>query len=129
MLSIYFIVVDSDLRNMALRSDVCCNELLCCILGLRALESRLYWILTKEEMEMEDILNKVDRDRTSIQRSLGDLMKAKLITRKKLPTKRGRKYSYKSIDVDNLKKKLMSELNSNYATMKKRILSLDKNVE
>ena len=77
---------------------------------------------------MEDIIGKVDRDRTSIQRSLGDLMKAKLITRKKLPTKRGRKYSYKSIDIDSLKIKLMSELNSNYASMKKRIISLDKNI-
>ncbi|MFC2162613.1 helix-turn-helix domain-containing protein [Candidatus Altiarchaeota archaeon] len=110
-----------DQISMARSNDTCGEDILCCILGLRDIESRTYWLLRKKEMEVDEIAKGMDRDRSSIQRILTNLIVAGLITRRQLHVKRGKKYIYKTITPKELKRLLNQELDIQYENLKGKI--------
>lgn len=91
---------------MAYQEEACGDNLLCCILGLRDLQTRIYWLIQDEKHEITEISKHLDRDRSSIQRALQDLITIGLATRTTLPVKKGRKYAYQGISRKKLKEKL-----------------------
>jgi len=111
-------------RSLTHIEESCSEDALCRVLGIRNLQTRIYWLLVGREMEISDIATIVNRDRTSVQRTVQDLIIAGLVTRKHLSVKRGRKYAYRSISVDALKKKLNRELDLYYEKLRREIASI-----
>lgn len=101
--------------------EVCGDDVLCSILGLRELQSEVYWLLTEKDMEVPEISKSVKRDRSTVQRVVQDLISLGLVTRKPKSMKKGRKYVYKSISTQKLKQKLNHELDAYYKKVKKEI--------
>lgn len=113
-----------EIRSLAYQEEACGDNLLCCILGLRDLQTRIYWLISENEMETADIAKKIDRDRTSIQRALQDLITVGLVTRTSLPVKKGRKFAYKGVSIDKLKHKLNQVADEYHEKIKNDIRNL-----
>ncbi|VVB53466.1 Sugar-specific transcriptional regulator TrmB [uncultured archaeon] len=110
-----------DMPSLIRRSDVCCRDVLCAVLGLREIETSIYWFVLGKEAQVPEISRAVKRDRTSVQRSVSVLISCGLLTRKRLPVSRGRKYAYTSIPVPELKVRLNDELDGYYGVMQEQI--------
>lgn len=124
LITIYMRLPES--KSISRRTDVCANDVLGCLLGLRDLESKAYWTLLSGGCGTVELAQKLDRDRTSIQRALSNLVSAGLVARKPLPVKKGRKYAYQAISVSQLKRFLNDELENYRSTMAEKIKSLEK---
>jgi len=110
-----------EMPSLSRRDDLCRHDILCSILGIRGLQSEVYWLLAGKDMETPEIAKRVGRDRTSIQRTVQDLIALGLATRRPLPTRRGRKYSYTGVSRSNLRRRLTTELDAYYGQLKKKI--------
>jgi predicted transcriptional regulator len=110
-----------------------------CILGLNEIESNVFTYLLKHDnvstMELAGIL---DKDRSSIQRALQDLLDLKVIKRYSLSlkeyselkgiedtNKRGYLYVYKAKDLDKVKVQFRDLLKKWYSSMVDYINNLD----
>ena len=93
----------------------------------RDIQSRIYWSLDGERL-VEEVAESVGRDRTSVQKALNDLVMMGLVTRRRVESVRGRRYSYRSVDTDALKRKLIEELDAYYDAMEAQIQSIKKPV-
>ncbi len=116
---------DIGIQSMRRRQDVCLNDVMCAILGLRDIQSRIYWSL-ETDLLVEEVAKNVGRDRTSVQKALNDLVMIGLATRRRVESRRGRKYIYRSVDTHALRKKLREELDAYYGAMKAQIDSVKK---
>jgi predicted transcriptional regulator len=110
-----------EVRSLAARPDVCCDDILCTLLGLRRLQAQIYRLLEGGEMDVPNIAAAVRRDRTSVQRAAQDLVTAGLVTRRELPSERGRKYGYRGIDSKLLRERLLSELEAYYKRLRREL--------
>ncbi len=113
-----------EMPSLSRRDDLCRHDILCSILGLRGLQSEVYWTLSGRDMETPEIARRVGRDRTSVQRAVQDLIALGLATRRPLPTRRGRKYSYSGICSDKLRERLRRELDAYYDRVYKEIATI-----
>jgi len=113
-----------EMPSLSRRDDLCRHDILCSILGIRGLQSEVYWLLAGKDMETPEIAKRVGRDRTSIQRTVQDLIALGLATRRPLPTRRGRKYSYSSISREKLRERLKGELDAYYERVAKEIANI-----
>ena len=110
-----------------------------CILGLNEIESNVFTYLLKNDnvstMELTEIL---DKDRSSIQRALQDLLDLRVIKRYSLSlkeycelkgiednNKRGYLYVYKAKDLDKVKVQFRDLLDKWYSSMVNYIDNLD----
>ena len=110
-----------------------------CILGLNEIESNVFTYLLKNDnvstMELTEIL---DKDRSSIQRALQDLLDLRVIKRYSLSlkeycelkgiednNKRGYLYVYKAKDLDKVKVQFRDLLDRWYSSMVNYIDNLD----
>lgn len=115
------------------------TNLLRCILGLNEIESNVFSYLLKNEnvstMDLTDVLNK---DRSTIQRALQDLLDLKVIKRYSLSlkdycelkqiednNKRGYLYIYKAKELDKIKVEFRELLDKWYQSMVNYIDNLD----
>jgi len=115
-----------------------CN-LFKCILGLNELESNVFSYLLKHEyVTTIELANVLEKDRSSIQRSLQNLIKSEIIKRESMSLKdftdlkgyveshnRGYLYVYKTEELGNIKQKLTELLDQWYDAMLNTIDSLD----
>ena len=101
--------------------EICGDDVLCSILGLRGLQTSIYWLLTEKEMEIPKIAEAVDRDRSTVQRAVQDLTSLGLVIRRSKSGNRGRKFVYKSLSTQKLKQKLTHELDAYHKKVKKEI--------
>ena len=88
------------------RRKITCDDVLCGLLGLGQLQVRIYWLLSRDELEVSEVASEMGRDRTSVQRALQSLISAGLVTRRPMPARRGRRYSYRGVPVAELKRML-----------------------
>jgi predicted transcriptional regulator len=110
-----------------------------CILGLNQLETNIFaYLLKNDNVGTAELTNKLEMDRSSIQRALQSLNEINLITRtsmslkkysekKKLTKgkKRGYLYVYNAKDIDFIKKQLHDLLDKWYESMKDYIDDAD----
>ncbi|MHA1671290.1 MAG: helix-turn-helix domain-containing protein [Promethearchaeota archaeon] len=115
-----------------------CN-LFKCILGLNELESNVFSYLLKHKyVTTLELANVLEKDRSSIQRSLQNLIKSEIIKRESMSLKdftdlkgyveshnRGYLYVYSAEDLGNVRKKLTELLEQWYHSMLKTIDALD----
>jgi len=101
--------------------EICGDDVLCSILGLRELQTNIYWLLTENGMEISELSGAVDRDRSTVQRAVQDLVSLGLVIRRPKSGKRGRKFVYKRLSTQKLKQKLTHELDTYYKKLEKEI--------
>ena len=116
----------ADIVSYGLRADLCREDALCSIMGIRGLHSSIFRMLTEKggSLEVADIAKACGRDRTSVQRALQEMAAIGMVTRKRLPSKRGKKFSYKAIGRDRLRSMLKERLDDYYKAMKGQIDAL-----
>lgn len=105
---------NTEIRSLSFMQDCYSSDILCTILGVRPLQSRIYWLLSQKPLTVRDIAEEVDRDRTSAQRALQDLVSLGLVYRKHMQVMKGRKYSYHAIGDERLKNTLQQALDRFY---------------
>ncbi|TXT53681.1 MAG: hypothetical protein BAJALOKI2v1_880002 [Promethearchaeota archaeon] len=110
-----------------------------CILGLNELETNIFaYLLKHENVSTAELTNKLEMDRSSIQRALQSLSGLELIERKSMSLKeyskiknlkkgkkRGYLYVYNGRDIDYIKKTLHSLLDKWYKSMNNYIEHAD----
>ncbi len=115
-----------------------CN-LFKCILGLNELESNVFsYLLNHEYVTTIELANVLEKDRSSIQRSLQNLIKSEMIRRKSMSLKdytdlkgyvespkRGYLYVYTTEELGIVKQKLVGLLEQWYDVMLNTVASLD----
>lgn len=110
-----------------------------CILGLNELESNVFsFLLKNEHVTTIELANILEKDRSSIQRSLQNLIELKMIKRESMSSKdftnlrgneesnkRGYLYVYTAEDLEYIKHKFTELLEQWYSSMLKYIDALD----
>lgn len=109
------------MKNLKPIHDPECTDILCCLLGLTSLEAAILWKLQERAATIEELGKKTKRSRSSIQRAVGNLLAGDLAHRKPLPTTHGRKYRYHAAPKTHIKKRLLTELDTNYHEIRKAI--------
>lgn len=114
-----------EIRSFSQMENFCRRDVLSCVLGLSELEAKIFDLLTEEELGVAEIAKKVDRDRSTVQRIVKNLIAIGIVSRRSVALKRGRKFVYKAIKKEKIKQKLLSELNSFYERVKLQIEKID----
>jgi len=115
----------SEVKSISQMKDLCGRDVLSCILGLSDIETRIFSLLKEEELPVTEIAEKVDRDRSTVQRIVKNLISTGVVTRRSVSLKKGRRYEYTAVPVTEVKKKLMRELDQFYLKTKEQIELLD----
>ena len=114
-----------EIRSFAQMENFCGSDVLSCILGLSGLEAKIFGLLTEKELEISAVARKINRDRTTVQRIVKNLIAIGIVSRRSVALKRGRKFIYRAISREKIKEKLLSELNSFYEKVKWQIDMMD----
>lgn len=93
---------------------------------MRELQTRIYWLISDDELDTPDIAEIVGRDRSSVQRALQDLVALGLATRTSLPVEKGRKFGYRGVSVEKLRGKLAQVANEYHEKVLGDIQKLEK---
>ncbi|WP_456372847.1 helix-turn-helix domain-containing protein [Methanocaldococcus sp.] len=95
------------------------EDLMRCILGLQEIEIRIYFeLLDMKEATVMEIAERVDRDRTTVQKALRSLMNCGLVEREKITEKSGFKYVYRPVEFKEVKEKMEKLLDEWYLSVK-----------
>jgi len=96
------------------------EDLMRCILGLQEIEIRVYFdLLENGEGSVLEIAERVNRDRTTVQKALRSLMNCGLVSRKKVTEKVGYKYIYNAVELDKVSDIIEELLDDWYQNVKK----------
>jgi len=96
------------------------EDLMRCILGLQEIEIRIYFnLLENGEGSVLEIAERVNRDRTTVQKALRSLMNCGLVSRKKVTEKVGYKYIYNAVELDKVSDIIEGLLDEWYHNVKK----------
>ncbi|MFX1497923.1 MAG: helix-turn-helix domain-containing protein [Promethearchaeota archaeon] len=118
------------------------EKLFKCILGLNEIQANVFsYILKHQNVSTMDLKEVLDKDRSSIQRALGELIKLKIVSRdsrslkdyfeykgidtETLDNKRGYIYVYSAKDINEIKTEFKELLDKWYESMVNYIDDLD----
>ncbi len=100
------------------------SDFLCCACGLKTTEVDTYFALLTGEKTVEEIRAIVHRDRTTVQRVLSKLHKKGLVVREARTFPRGGYYYvYKAVSTEEVKERILSQLDDWYEATRKFLLS------
>jgi predicted transcriptional regulator len=115
------------MRYLDIKKTICCDDVIQSLFDLNGLDIIVYKELRGEgETRADDLANKLNRERSTIYRSLQKLNSCglcKKITR--TITKGGYYHTYQCDDYDNIKKRLDDCIERWYKKMKKTVQDLD----
>ncbi|PKP54654.1 MAG: hypothetical protein CVT90_00135 [Candidatus Altiarchaeales archaeon HGW-Altiarchaeales-3] len=111
----------SELKSQSQSVDVCKNDILKCILGLSDLDVTVFCALKGKNCDIVELSGKVKRDRSSVQRSVKNLITAGLLSRHGVNMKRGRKYIYSTITTEKLKEMLNFQIDELCGKLKAQV--------
>ncbi|MEM2134649.1 MAG: helix-turn-helix domain-containing protein [Candidatus Jordarchaeaceae archaeon] len=93
-------------------------DIIKCALGIRELEVRTYFTLLKRPMQVQEIAEKLQRNRSTIQRCLTNLISKGLATRRTRSIPRGGYYyEYEAAPSSEVKKMVKAALDQWYEKM------------
>lgn len=78
--------------------------------------------LDKQEVDMQQLVLKLNRDRTTIQRTINYLLKRKLIIKRQQNLHKGFKHYYHVKNKEDIKQEILIMLNNNLVNIKKLFL-------
>lgn len=103
-----------------LRRDMQCEGLLECVHGLKDLDRECYRVLVKtgEPLDVDEVSEEVDRERSTVYRSIQRLMRAGFVRKEQVNyDEGGYYYVYYPADVEEVTEEMRRMLNEWYATM------------
>jgi len=103
-----------------LRSDMECEGLLECVHGLTDLDRQCYRVLvgTEEPLSVDEVSESVDRERSTVYRSIQRLMRAGFVRKNQVNYEDGGYYYvYYPTDVEEVTDEMRRMLNEWYATI------------
>ncbi|MFX1306603.1 MAG: helix-turn-helix domain-containing protein [Promethearchaeota archaeon] len=115
------------------------QELFKCILGLNEIESKIFCVLLKnQDLTTSQLTEKIEMDRSSIQKAVKSLLRLKLIKRKSISMKdynkthktendkkQGYLYIYNAKNIDSIKREFKKLLDKWYNSMLNYIDNLE----
>ncbi|MCK4247891.1 MAG: hypothetical protein KAV48_01735 [Methanomicrobia archaeon] len=99
------------------------NELILCLLGLNELEGKvLLFLLKNPNSRVVDISESLGKHRTSVQKTLSQLINRGLIMRKAINLRRGYNFVYYPISKEKIKENLLKDVETWSELVKGRIM-------
>lgn len=99
------------------------SDLLCCAFGLKTYEIDAYITLLAGPKTVEEITEKVDADRSTVQRALKKLLKQNLVTRERKEIDRGGYfYEYSAVSASDVRSQILEQLEHWYKRTRKFLL-------
>ncbi len=111
----------------SLKNSTELKKILKCVFDLTDLEANIILMLPLEGMRVREIQDILAKDRTTIQKSLKNLVKKELVFRESkccVQGKRGRYFVYKSLERDLIRKRILTNIDIWYADLKESVKSL-----
>jgi len=107
--------------------NICCNDVLQSVFELNALDLEIYKILKKTgELRTDALAKKIDRERSTVYRSLQKLTSCGLCTKTTKTIETGGYYhTYSCNDTELVKEKIESCIDGWYKQMKKMLLDFE----
>jgi len=94
------------------------QSLMKCVLNLRSLDVNVYFKLLEGETTVKELSNKLNCNRSTIQRALTNLVNKGLAIRKSKTMKNGGYYfEYKAVSLNTIKEKINEKIKEWYATL------------
>ena len=115
----------SEMKSLAQAEDFCKGNVLKCILGLCDLDVLVFYTVKEERRSIKEIAEKVERDRSSVQRSAKNLVASGLLSREGTSMNRGRKYVYSAITTEKLKEILISRIDKYCGKLKEKVETMN----
>jgi predicted transcriptional regulator len=112
-------------RRVSFSRQLGTDEVLRLVFGLREIEVRTYQVVSvsRAGLDVEAVARKIDRDRTTAQRSLGNLVSAGLVVRRVIPHER-LCYEYEVVSEEEIKKAVRQYIKELYEQLTRSVDSL-----
>ncbi len=94
-------------------------------MGVTDLDVAVFCGIGGEMRDIVDIAKRVQRDRSSVQRSLKNLIAVGLVSRQSVGMRRGRKYVYYAITPDRLKDMLNEKIEKYCTILKGQVAAME----
>lgn len=111
----------SELQSLVYSGNFCRNDVTKCILGLNDIEVEIFCNIIEKESDVMELAKKTKRSRATVQRAIKNLMFLRIIGRKGINMKRGKKYVYFAISDEKLKEILMARVDEYCRSLKKMV--------
>ena len=118
--TIVFMVITlmEEMRAQIAAGKLEATDIIKCALGIRELEVKTYFTLLDGPMQVQEIADKLRRNRSTIQRSLTNLISKGLATRRTMSiTRGGYYYEYEAAPASEVKKMVRAALDQWYEKM------------
>ncbi len=110
-----------EARSLICAGDQSIDFVMQCLLGIRELETELYFALLEQPGTPNELSERLGKSRSLIQRVLQNLVGFGLAYRKPVRRARGRAYEYAAVPKDEAKKIMRKALNKWTETIDKAI--------
>jgi len=105
-------------KKVLLNGKIDFQSLMKCVLNLRSLDVNVYFKLLEGETTVKELSNKLNCNRSTIQRALTNLVNKGLAIRKPKTMKNGGYYfEYKAVSLNTIKEKINEKIKEWYATL------------
>lgn len=121
-----------DAMNEMLRQDMACEGLLECFHGLKQLDKHCFQVLVKssDPLTVDDVAEEVDRERSTVYRSIQRLLNTGIIQKEQVNYKNGGYYHvYYPTDPEDVTDTMQRMLNDWYAKMGQLIQEFENKYE
>lgn len=119
-------MVKCEKMGKCVLNDLSTSSILKCKYNLNKSELRVYEIIlkSKKDTTMKDLVKNVGKDRTTIQRTINNLLDKKIIAKKQVNLHKGFMYTYYIHDKIGLLKELKSKVSDVLTTINKDLESI-----
>jgi len=114
----------TEMKSLLQAQSFCEGDVLKCILGLCDLDVSVFNALKGERCSVNELAKKVNRDRSTVQRSVKTLISAGIASRQSESAKAGRKYFYFAIETEKLREMLNLRIDDCCSRMKEKVNSI-----
>lgn len=111
----------SELQSIIHSGKFCKNNIMKCTFDLNEIEVKIFCNIVEKESDVKDLARKIRRDRTTVQRSIKNLIAIGIVGRKSITMKRGRKYVYFAITNEKLKEIFTARIDEYCRALKKMV--------
>jgi predicted transcriptional regulator len=113
----------TEMKSLVQAQSFCEGDVLKCILGLCDLDVSVFNALKGERCSVNELAKKVNRDRSTVQRSVKNLIATGLASRQSESAKAGRKYFYSTIEPEKLREILILKIEECCGRIKEKVNS------
>ena len=105
------------------------KDIMCCVFGLKNFDVSVYFTLLKYgKLKVNEISEKLNRDRSTVQRAVQNLINAGIVHRRQVNIKEGGYvYVYEAVPFENIKSEIKTTMNKWCKSVESWINSINEN--